>query len=139
MAKILVVDDEEDVLNLFYAVLQGAGHEVNLFEDGREAIVDILVAQSLRRPFDLLLTALHMPEVNGMDMIAAVGFAGCLPKHVIVLSADFANQGKAEVCQEKVRQIVPETNKFSLHTLHKPISGGELLYAVEHILAQPVV
>ena len=61
---ILIVDDDEAVRGLFEQTLAGAGYEVHSASDGREAMR--MVA---KRPFDLVLTDLIMPEQEGIETI----------------------------------------------------------------------
>jgi PAS domain S-box-containing protein len=65
--KILVVDDEEGIRNLFWQVLTGAGYEVSLASDGQQALK--LVQD---REFDVVVTDLVMPEREGIETIQAL-------------------------------------------------------------------
>ena len=60
MARIVVADDDPDILNIVCMSLQAMGHEVARATNGREA-VDAVRA---RRP-DLVVMDLMMPEVDG--------------------------------------------------------------------------
>lgn len=60
----LVVDDEELIRDLLITVLTQDGYEVTAASDGREA-VDLLK----RDTFDLVLTDLVMPGVNGVEVL----------------------------------------------------------------------
>jgi DNA-binding response OmpR family regulator len=64
--RILVVDDEVNIRRTLSALLQRAGYEVTSAEHGREAIG--LLGQ---RVFDLMLVDLKMPEIGGMEVVAA--------------------------------------------------------------------
>jgi len=66
--KVLVVDDEEDALRLFYRMLAsaGRGYRVLTAPDGRQAWA-MLQAE---RP-DVLLTDLVMPDMDGFELLAA--------------------------------------------------------------------
>ena len=67
MARILVVDDEEDLRAFCEAALAGAGHDVATAADGVEAL-DALA----RRRFDLVLTDLRMPGPDGVAVVRHV-------------------------------------------------------------------
>ena len=65
-ARILVVDDEESIRDLLRLVLTGEGYSVVTANDGEEAI-EHLEAQR----FDLVITDLVMPRVNGVEVLRA--------------------------------------------------------------------
>ena len=65
-ARILVVDDEESIRDLLRLVLTGEGYSVVTANDGEEAI-EHLEAQR----FDLVITDLVMPTVNGVEVLRA--------------------------------------------------------------------
>ncbi len=62
--KIAVVDDEEVMRRLVTEVLKGEGYEVFPFSNALEAL-----EQVKNENFDLILTDLKMPEMDGMDLI----------------------------------------------------------------------
>jgi len=65
-AQILIVDDDASVRLTLGALLTRAGHIVTSVGSGAEA-----VALLEHRPFDLLLTDLKMPGMDGMQVVAA--------------------------------------------------------------------
>ncbi|MFH1018177.1 MAG: sigma-54 dependent transcriptional regulator [Pseudomonadota bacterium] len=67
MARLLVVDDEPSILEFFEILLSEEGYEVDLISTGREAL-EILE----KKPYDLVITDLAMPEVDGMAVLERV-------------------------------------------------------------------
>jgi len=65
-ARILVVDDKENILKLFARIL-GDGYELSTASDGGRAI-SLLAAQ----PFDVVVTDLRMPGADGFEVLRAV-------------------------------------------------------------------
>src|SRR3954469_11863816 len=65
--KILVVDDEPNVLLTMSAILRQEGYDVDEASNGAQA----LQALAARR-YDLVLTDLNMPQVDGMAVLEAV-------------------------------------------------------------------
>ncbi len=63
MYKILVVDDEEDVLDLAATVLETEGYKVYTAVDGEEALNLI----TLHKP-DLVLLDIVLPNMSGLDV-----------------------------------------------------------------------
>ena len=66
-AKILVVDDEPNVLLTVHAILQQEGYDVDAVNDGAEALRVIP-----ERHYDLVLTDLKMPRVDGFAVLNEV-------------------------------------------------------------------
>ncbi|MGB2698333.1 MAG: response regulator [Candidatus Zixiibacteriota bacterium] len=62
--KIAVVDDEEVMRRLVTEVLKGEGYQVFTFSNAREAL-----GQVKKENFDLILTDIKMPEMDGMELI----------------------------------------------------------------------
>jgi CheY-like chemotaxis protein len=67
MLRILIVDDERNVLKALDEILRDEGYEVRTASSGPEALK--LAADF--RPH-LLLTDLRLPGMNGLELIAAV-------------------------------------------------------------------
>jgi signal transduction histidine kinase len=69
MAKenILIADDEPDVLDLCQRILTAEGYRVETVETGYEAL-----ERNRLEPFDLLLTDIKMPGINGLETAQAV-------------------------------------------------------------------
>lgn len=64
--RILVADDDESGRALLAKALGGAGHEVVTAADGKEA------AALLDRGFDVIVTDIAMPEMNGIELLRAI-------------------------------------------------------------------
>jgi two-component system, NtrC family, response regulator AtoC len=64
MARILVVDDDDDVRGFLAEALEASGHEVEQAADGEQAYRRLLA-----RGFHLLVTDLKMPRLDGMELL----------------------------------------------------------------------
>jgi DNA-binding response OmpR family regulator len=84
MARILVVDDEPDILLLHRLNLEGAGHEVLLAADGMKALERI----TADRP-DCVVLDVMMPVLDGWGVLEALQAQGD-PPPVLVVSAKSA-------------------------------------------------
>lgn len=95
MAKILIAEDDESMLNFMTLALKRAGHEVFSQKDGKQALNTF---QS-EADFDLLLTDIVMPGIDGIELAKKVtqispntkvmfitGFAGMAVKSASLLS-----------------------------------------------------
>src|SRR4051812_39556736 len=63
MARILVVDDEIDIVRMVAKVLGARGHQVEAGRDGVEAVLRIR-----RAPPDLVLVDAGLPGVDGLEV-----------------------------------------------------------------------
>lgn len=64
MARILVIDDDELVLESVQIVLEDDGHEVGVAENGKVGL-ELLGQQG----FDLVITDIFMPEKEGIETL----------------------------------------------------------------------
>ena len=69
MARIMIVDDEPDVLRMLAAMLKTTGHDIVPVLGGVTAKARL---ESESEPFDVLVTDLHMNPVNGLQLLRLV-------------------------------------------------------------------
>ncbi len=65
--KIIIVDDEPDVLDLCKRILDVKGYQIKTAHSGQEVI-----ALAQKEQFDLLLTDIRMPGMSGLEVAQAV-------------------------------------------------------------------
>ncbi len=118
-ARVLIVDDEPDMLDNVSRILTRAGHHCMAVTDPQRALQMI----DAERP-DLVLTDLKMPKVDGIEILKAARQADPhLP--VIIMTA----HGTIESAVEAMRQ-------GAFHYVTKPFNNEELRLLVERGLAQ---
>lgn len=118
MARILVVDDDDEMRHLTLAALEQAGHSVTVTGDGRTAFE--LLEQS---DFDVLLTDMHMPGTDGMELTRLVRTRLSAPRIIGMTGNDIANTLRmVELLGARA-------------TLHKPFTVEQLLEAVRSALS----
>jgi PAS domain S-box-containing protein len=81
--RILVVDDDPLLLNSLRDTLEGDGHSVSVASGGRAGIDAFQAALDGRTPFDLVITDLGMPYVDGRQVASSIKQAS--PSTPIVL------------------------------------------------------
>lgn len=64
MKKVLIVDDEVELAQIFETSLKGAGYDIRVANDGKTALS---TAQS--EPFDLILLDQMMPDLSGNEVL----------------------------------------------------------------------
>ena len=87
MTRILVVDDDKQLLRAMRINLTARGYDVVLAADGVSAL-----AAASKQPPDLVIVDLGLPDMDGVEVIE--GIRGWLPVGVIVLSARHLEQAK---------------------------------------------
>ncbi|MEQ1563640.1 MAG: response regulator [Nitrospiraceae bacterium] len=118
MATILIIDDEESIRILLRSALEGAGYEVTEAANGRQGL------ESYRRkPADLVITDILMPELNGLDML-------------LELTREFLNAKVVAISGAGGEKNVLDVAKLlgARQTFRKPFSMPQLLGAVRYEL-----
>jgi len=83
--KILVVDDERGIRYLLSDALSGAGFEVSMAKDGQESLDQLEGSR-----FDLVITDINMPRLDGIEMLRRMKLAGRKEK-VIIMTANLVD------------------------------------------------
>jgi CheY-like chemotaxis protein len=121
MASVVLVDDDPLLRRLIGRILSGAGHSVHEAVDGAEAL-RLLCAE----PAELLVTDIYMPELDGLELIAACReLYPALP--VIALS------GGGELGE--LAPLRAADRLGALVVVAKPFRADELLTAVRQCLS----
>lgn len=114
---VLVVDDSEDILDVYHLLLVQAGYRVATAPDGGMAL---LVAQELRP--SVVILDMVMPEVSGLEFLER------LPKEVSPpLPPVIVNSGRDELRQ-------PALDLGAAVFVVKPVEAHILLAAIEMVL-----
>jgi two-component system cell cycle response regulator CpdR len=116
VARILVAEDEEPLRGMIARALAGAGHEVTTSRDGGEALDALSHAA---RGFDLLLTDVKMPVMDGIAL--ALAAARDDPDLVILLMTGYADQReRAHGLDALIHDVI--SKPFSLDELHVAVT-----------------
>lgn len=121
MSRILIIDDNPEVLSAVHRVLSGAGHTVSDAPGSAEGI-----RMHRENPFDLILTDIFMPGKEGISTI--IDLRREYPKlRIIAMSGggDFEPYGILDIAHRVGAD----------RTIPKPFSRIELLEAVNAVLA----
>jgi CheY-like chemotaxis protein len=123
MAAILLIDDSKVFRLVTAKILRVAGHTVDTAEDGKAGL-------ELYRSgvYDLIVTDLVMPEMNGLALIAGLRHTEHPPR-IIAMSGD---SGLSQ------SDLLPEAKQLGAQRiLLKPVSPSVLMETVADVLAEP--
>ena len=102
MKNILIIDDNEEILKIFKQLLLNEGYRVSTANNG--AIGMILF---MRRNFDLVITDLNMPEMNGLDVIRRINSVIKVP--TILMSSNYLPVGPEDTKIMGVNAVIAKT------------------------------
>ena len=117
MARILIVEDERTDQLLLCSIFERTEHEVYLAKDGEQAF-----RTYLSRDIEVVVTDLHMPNVDGLELIEAL--LAMYPEAPII-----AVSGKGPTL------LAQAANLGAVAVFSKPVAPDELLRAVEKALS----
>jgi CheY-like chemotaxis protein len=80
MARVLVIDDEPNVVRLIVKVLSGRGHVVLTARDGASALIRVSV-----EPPDVILIDSDLPKINGAEVCRRIKAAAATRKIPVVM------------------------------------------------------
>ena len=114
--KILLVDNEADVIITFKAILQDAGFIVNTYEDPL-----IALSNFIPRFYDLVILDIGMPKMNGIE----------LSRQLLELDSNvkicFITAGEANI--EVLRELYPSRDIGCF--IKKPVTIDQLVKRVK--------
>jgi two-component system NtrC family sensor kinase len=119
-ARLLVVDDEDEIAEVMRSMLEGAGYEVATAESGAVALELLQAAR-----FDAVVSDLHMPGMDGAALWRAVREQQpALARRMLFVTGD--------TLSPQAQGFLRETRCASLD---KPFARADLLAAVQAVLA----
>jgi len=119
--RILVVDDEENLRDVLVEVLKRDGHEVASAVDGADGL-----RQAEEHRYDLVVTDLRMPNLEGPDLYRAVRqrYADAPPRFIFMS----ANTG--------IEEYAAFLSETGAPALEKPFNLADMRQVVLQVLAQ---
>ena len=121
-ARILLVDDDPLITLLLTDMLSLDGYDVDTAPNGVAALNKVQ-----RKRYDLILTDLHMPELDGIGLYRELGRRQAHPQHKMIFLTGTTGASEAH-------RLVKETG---VPLLRKPFNLVELLSLVRKTLYAP--
>jgi len=116
-ARILVLDDDAEIREIYVEFLVRSGYQVDAAADGQAGWEALQV-----REYDLLITDHEMPELTGLELVKKVCSSGMTPAIIIA---------SGSMSLRELRQHLPTPTAVALA---KPFSPDELLKTVQQVL-----
>lgn len=117
--KLLVIDDSQDITDLFVKVLSTIGHEVIATDNGKDGL-DIMNKQK----FDAVFLDIAMPDFSGLDVIDNLLQNGKIYDSAIVLFT------ASSITDDEVNDLI----KKGVHScIRKPVRIETLLEKTDEL------
>jgi two-component system, sensor histidine kinase and response regulator len=123
---VLVVDDHPTNLRILQGFLKTWGAETTCAATGKEALSALEAASQTGAPYQLMVTDIHMPEMDGFTLAHIIRNTPELSSVPIMMLTSAGQRGDAE----RYRSL------GVLAHLYKPVRKGELLTAIRSVLGQ---
>ncbi len=98
--EIMVVDDEAGIRALLSDALEQRGYSVTLAKNGKESL-----KQLKSRRFDLLITDVNMPQLNGLELIRMMKKKGRKEKVILISGEPVDNSIFNKECMPVFAQL----------------------------------
>src|SRR5512139_4115517 len=121
MARVLVVDDDADILALVSYKLSRSGFEVDSARDGQKAIERLTA-----NPPDLVLLDIMMPGLSGLEVLDRLRSSATTARLPVIMLTAKAQEGDVE------RGFERGADDYII----KPFSPRELVSRVQAVLAR---
>jgi two-component system, sensor histidine kinase and response regulator len=122
--KVLIVDDNRTNRRILEGLLVRWGTNATSVPDGEVALASLSAAHKVNAPYDLILTDMHMPRMDGFDLVEQIKQRLDLPTPTIMMLTSGGQRGDAARCEEL---------GVSAYLL-KPVRQSELREAISRAL-----
>ena len=126
--RVLIVDDNRTNRRILEGLVKRWGMIPTIAVDGEHALNALLAARETKGPFDLILTDMHMPRMDGFGLVEEIKKRPGLSTSTIMMLTSGGQRGDAKRCGEL---------GISAYLL-KPVRQAELKEAIIRVLtSQP--
>ena len=123
--KVLIVDDNRTNRRILEGLVQRWGMISTAVSDAEKALAALTTAREANQPYGLILTDMHMPKMDGFDLVEEIKQRPSLSTSTIMMLTSGGQRGDAARCGEL---------GISAYLL-KPVRQAELREAISRVLA----
>jgi len=161
--KVLVVDDNRTNRRILEGMLGRWEMKSSSAQDGEEALTKLSEAQEAGKPFALILMDMHMPKMDGFELIARIRQGSISSTATIMMLTSAGHRGDAARCHElgvaayllkpirqselreaialvlgarKQKGSIPLITRYSLQDAREPFGSLRLLLAEDNPVNQ---
>jgi two-component system response regulator ChvI len=119
MPKVMLVDDEDDILALYRMFLSSSGYAVDAFNDAEQALLDF--AKS-KRQYDLAILDVRMPKINGLQLFQRMKAINSKTNIMFVTALDAIDE---------IVTVLPDS---STPIIKKPVTKDQFISKVKNLI-----
>ena len=161
--RVLVVDDNRTNRRILEGMLGRWEMKSSSAQDGEEALTKLSEAQEAGKPFALILMDMHMPKMDGFELIERIRQGSISSTATIMMLTSAGHRGDAARCHElgvaayllkpirqselreaialvlgarKQKGSIPLITRYSLHDAREPSSSMRVLLAEDNPVNQ---
>ncbi len=123
-ARVLIVDDNRTNRRILEGLLKHWEMNATAVSSGEEALMEISAAHSSGAPYDLILTDMHMPKMDGFNLVDTIKGQSHPSTATIMMLTSGGQRGDAARCSEL---------GIAAYLL-KPVRQSELREAIARVL-----
>jgi class 3 adenylate cyclase len=118
--RVMLVDDEDDVLAVYRMFLSNAGYSVEEFNDAEQALVDFAKSKQ----YALVVLDIRMPKINGLQLFQRMKAINSKTNVVFVTALDAI---------EEIKTVLPDSNTA---VIKKPVEREQFISKVNSLIGQ---
>ncbi len=115
--KILIIDDEKNIRDIFSLLLEEKNYSVQTAENGKQGLIKVLSFNP-----DLILLDMNMPDYSGIEILAKIKEK--IPASEVIIITAFGT----------IQNAVEATKLGAYDYLEKPVDNDELLLLISRAL-----
>ena len=124
--RVLVVDDHETNLRILQGLLKQWDMQTTCLPGAAEALIELVSAAERGQPYQLLITDINMPEIDGFEFVEQIRRIPALAEITLMALSSAGHRGDAEY-----------SRRLGIASyLFKPVRSRELLASILHALGQ---
>ena len=122
--RVLIVDDNRTNRRILEGLVRNWGMIPTVASSGEKALLELTAADAASQAFDLILTDMHMPKMDGFGLIEQIQQSSGLSTSTIMMLSSGGHRGDAARCDQL---------GIAAYLL-KPVRQSELRDAIEQVL-----
>ena len=122
--KVLIVDDNRTNRRILEGLVRRWGMIPTVTSDGERALMALAAARDLNEPYQLVLTDMHMPKMDGFGLVREIKRSAEMSTSTIMMLTSGGQRGDAARCSEL---------GISAYLL-KPVRQAELRDAITRVM-----